>query len=106
MIKRKLLYLTILLMTLSGCITPSQPLTPRQELRLTQKTFEEVIDTLIILKDEFNEDEWQDIEKLADSGGEFLAQWTLAVLKEESPTMIDKFRAVLQQLIEYRKRGN
>jgi len=106
MTKTKILYLAILLMTLSGCAT--QPLTPRAELRITQRSFEEVIDSLILLKDigKFNEEEWKDIIKEVESGEELLTQWTSAVIRGEEPTMIDKFKAVLRQLIKYEKGGD
>ena len=101
MIKRKILCLAILLMTLPGC--QIQPLTPRAEVRLAQRTFEETIDSLIVLKDNFDEEEWNDIIVLAESGEELLTNWTLAVIKGEKITTMDKFNAILLQLIKYEK---
>jgi len=107
MTKGKILCLLILLSTLSGCATMQPPLTPRAELRIAQVSFEKTVDSIIILKDaeKFNDDEWEDIIKLVDSGEELLTQWTLAVIREEIPTVKDKFYAVLNQLRKYKRGG-
>jgi hypothetical protein len=87
-----------------GC---SQSLTPKQEVRVYQRTFEEVVDALVILRkaDKFDDNEWNKILLLMDEGEILLVRWTDAVIQGEIPTMIDKFRALLNELIEYQKKG-
>ena len=101
MVKKTILCLAILLMCFSGCqITPP---TPRAEVRIAQRTFEETIDTLIVFQDRFDAEEWNDIIALADRGEELITDWTNAIIKGEVPTMMDKFNAILLQLIKYQK---
>lgn len=102
---KKLIPLSLILM-LIGCVVMSDP---RAELLVAQKSFITVVNSLSDLKeaDVFDDNEIDDITKLIDMGDELLGDWTIAALEgKEYPKAIKLFNAILDQLIDYKEKGD
>lgn len=106
MLKKALMLTCLIVISCAGCAM--QNLDTKAELLFAQKVFLRTVNSLTLLREaeKFDDGEIDSIKVLINSGDSILDQWTDAVLEgKEAPGIVDAFDIVLQELIDYRKRG-
>lgn len=100
--QKTILFLLFGLLIIPSCRTTS----PKNDLLFAQNAFLRTVNSLTILKSNFDSEEAEKITVLINSGDKILDKWTDAVLSgESSPNLADAFETILTELIAYKTKG-